>query len=675
MRQENAKKRKKKQEVSTHWNVLSKINPMITQDDIEAMHLKAFPGDQKFIDMSPGRIDHILIDHYDSDYERNWLETDVFAKDENSGLRPFIMRLMLFRRMGKHSFILGPTMQELMSQSTFKGIEADFIRLPYPMIYIHFLDSEFKYYDEYLDTEMTINGLYVSEGRLEGTNSVLLDFMFWASGKDFTDSAVRYFTLVFEEQGGKISSASFRGEFENEPEDQVNAFALAANASINMLLYMNSANPEIREEETGSPGRYRMLESKFNKEKSPGKQAKLRAEKEAATPHRVTWIAEKSEKKFSRLASQMRRGKVKAHFRKGHFKSQWVGPRNDPSMPSPFGSHKIIIWIKPTIVGEGEVQERKAYAFDVDRKSRKKNPQRPLLSSGREENPVMRSLATYRPNYIRAVPASMPDKSVPFYMDRRVASLGSFIKVFDNSQIYKPMPQYVVLDPSFPVEPMVMGSSAFMVERIKGKEEQMRRGETWHNPLQRSPDGRIQAPYNWYSEEILFENIYVAWIKWRSWTTHLKEVDDAFILMGQTVEGDAFHSADEPGPTDREGIRDWIQGHITEEINLTQGFLLDSILDRILSEAVFTNSYRRDEAERQLARNYSQMLREQADSIEVIATIRPKAIFTKNDFRMWTRDVKRFIKFRKEGLERHRKNVLSEGVMDDLQSAWELALF
>jgi hypothetical protein len=122
---------------------------------------------------------------------------------------------------------------------------------------------------------------------------------------------------------------------------------------INLVLYLNSAEPETEQEPPNHAERAKLKQRAASKNKKKADKAKKRLAQ--MTEAKIVWIGKSIEEgrpKATKRASNGSGGTRRPHWRKGHFHPYWVGSKKDAEGNPRKGEKQVLRWVAPVFVGD-----------------------------------------------------------------------------------------------------------------------------------------------------------------------------------------------------------------------------------------------------------------------------------------------------------------------------------
>lgn len=279
-----------------------------------------------------------------------------------------------YAKSGQQVFCVGPHLQEMLHYTDLSGVPEAFLRLPFPCFYVALPQCPWSIWGGDRTQWHPVSGVYVQR---RGT---VLSFIFWGKETDKSacigDDAVFWLDLQLNECLGKDEDTP--GAFDIGTQLQKQLSDLSRDASdplapkwdtargrqnetltsvlrvvINLVLYLNSSDPETTLVSDGGPERAE-LKKKVKRTKNKGKRRRYQKRLAELSEAKVVWIGKSIEdgKIRPRRATKTSSRAVKPHWRKGHFHPYWVGLRRDAEGNHRKGDHQVLKWVAPVFVGD-----------------------------------------------------------------------------------------------------------------------------------------------------------------------------------------------------------------------------------------------------------------------------------------------------------------------------------
>jgi hypothetical protein len=282
-----------------------------------------------------------------------------------------------YARCGQQTYYLGRRMQELLGQTDLAKVPEQFVRAPYPTFWIALEDSPCRIWGGPRTQWHQVAGVYVVERRpgvlglvfwgKENERSVVVgdDATFWidltladapsaktpcegmgrvANVAAYLDSMLGNNRLDASDPGmGKLSDVATEIHHAN--------LRTVVRTVFNLLLYLNSADPE--QTIHADPSKRAALKKRLKNTKSKAKRRKLQRKLDNTPAARVVWIGKSLEREPKRVMKTGAGGTrtVRQHWRKGHWRPYWTGPRKDAAGTPRKGDKQVLRWVQPTLVG------------------------------------------------------------------------------------------------------------------------------------------------------------------------------------------------------------------------------------------------------------------------------------------------------------------------------------
>jgi hypothetical protein len=278
-----------------------------------------------------------------------------------------LMASYAYAHSGQQVYCVGPRLQTLFCETEVSSVPEEFLQLPYECFYIALPACGFPLWGGTTGWH-EVSGLYV--GRY-GDRLMLLA---WAQANErsvhASDDASFWLSLDLE----KVPEGRCEGS--KNLEKGIEAVLMQADHSdvgmsvsdpdvkrktqetlqrllrvcINLLLYLNSLEPELVDEPRISQAERQRLKRQAQKK---GKKARRAARKlDLSTEAKVVWVGKSIEGERAGTLGVGTSRVVAPHWRKGHFHAYWVGPRRDQEGNVQKGTHRVSRWVRPVYVGD-----------------------------------------------------------------------------------------------------------------------------------------------------------------------------------------------------------------------------------------------------------------------------------------------------------------------------------
>lgn len=298
---------------------------------------------------------------------------------DSTGLRAAAKLLAssyLYAASGQQAYVIGPRVQDLLHETDLSAVPVAFLKLPYECIYVSLPPSEWKIWGGDRTGWHTVGGVYMTTGPSvltmvfwgkENEKSLYVgdDANFWATmdlSQCLTSGPEDTRTINLEESVRSMMSR-WTDESDLDPEmrgrtDEILAHQLEnvrhiVRVCVNMVLYLNSSDPETSVVNEGGPNEDKRKRLKREARKKGKKGDLARRRLKAMTEARIVWIGPSLERRPKSVMLKPVTGRTcRPHWRKGHFHAYWVGSRKDDGGNLRKGSHQILKWVAPTFVGD-----------------------------------------------------------------------------------------------------------------------------------------------------------------------------------------------------------------------------------------------------------------------------------------------------------------------------------
>ena len=296
----------------------------------------------------------------------------------------FLAAMYGFALEGQQVFLVGPKLQQLLGETDSTKVPLEFLRLPFDCFYVALADCPLKLYDGETGFHQA-TGMYV---HLVDKDIPAITLCLWGQESDKSraagDDALQWVTLSLAEavchtdDDGtqyvdidgyirKIYGDPKRDDSDpgtNWPDDterNIDAAVELARLAFNLILYVNSENPDKSRRGNGTaPGRKAMLKQRLAKAKKNPKKRKraqrLQKELDAISEARVVWLGKTIEEFPAEGADPTPSNngtgrKVRRHRRRGGWHTYWTGPRKMADGTRQKGTKAILKWREPQWVG------------------------------------------------------------------------------------------------------------------------------------------------------------------------------------------------------------------------------------------------------------------------------------------------------------------------------------
>jgi hypothetical protein len=291
-----------------------------------------------------------------------------------SGFSPAGARMLQasfkYAESGQQVYYLGRRMQSLLGNTNIDKVPQDFHGVPYPCFYLAFQNPPYRIWGGKRTQWHEIGGVYVQE-HIPG----ILSLVAWGKENERStyvgDDATYWINIKLDDvpsTDGMLDIDSYMAELitqlnqdASDPgivitpdvrQEQNKNVTRLARVVINLLLYLNSSQPELVRMD--NPGKRAKLKARLKKAKNAKKKRKYQRQLAALPQARVIWIGKSLEQAPPNVVAQPGAGPsrvVKQHWRKGHWHPYWTGPRKDASGQPQKGTEQVLRWVQPTLVG------------------------------------------------------------------------------------------------------------------------------------------------------------------------------------------------------------------------------------------------------------------------------------------------------------------------------------
>jgi hypothetical protein len=192
---------------------------------------------------------HMMAKQATSDLDLDDLSIPLATREATSTLLNGILQISRFNAWGNRIFNCRDNLVESLLATDLKKMKADFVRLPYPTVYLAFSPKYIKVFHK-LSGEHWVDGVFVSEEADE--KYIYHRYMACAAPKtnsldpeDLGDDCVFYFTIKLERNKPIEEAVSWNGvyvDYGKEIEDTYTKQMLAISGLIsNIILYISSS--------------------------------------------------------------------------------------------------------------------------------------------------------------------------------------------------------------------------------------------------------------------------------------------------------------------------------------------------------------------------------------------------------------------------------------------------
>ena len=287
-----------------------------------------------------------------------------------------------YAKWGQQSYVVGPKLQRMLMETEASSIPREFIRPPYPGFYIALPNCNLTLWGGDYTGWHPVSGIYVT--MVYGPNPLYphdnetmpgLLVSLWGRENDQSrvlgDDANMWMIVPLHQEVAMVDIDtiifSILDNPENERSDmgvtfkkgtdlfetQTTTARVLLRLVFNLILYLNSKDPEIDDVSKSTRTRRRALQKKLKTAKTK-KRKKLQRSLDKMSEAQIVWIGKSLEKQPNPDAepgSPRESGKRRRHLRKGHFHPYWVGARKDEEGNLRKGTHMELRWLKPQWVG------------------------------------------------------------------------------------------------------------------------------------------------------------------------------------------------------------------------------------------------------------------------------------------------------------------------------------
>jgi hypothetical protein len=297
-----------------------------------------------------------------------------------------IFAMARYASYGHITYDVGPVMQAMLSSTSVKGLTGKDLRFPVDCFYVNLSKCDWHFWVGEKIGWAKVRGAYVTKGCLHGAPeeesfSVAVyghvpgtvagspegTAMFWfslLSDHDDLDAALTetlqsannqvigynpYEEPMLAVNADHVPYRDKKKRMTVEELSRLNVLALNR-CLLNLMVYLGSENAETKK--APKSARRRSLEAKLKKadqRQNFSSARKIMTQIDRMSKASVTYIGWETERKHAakRVGTKGVRGSLGRMWRTGHYRRQWVGPKQDENGLPQLGDKQVLRWIEP----------------------------------------------------------------------------------------------------------------------------------------------------------------------------------------------------------------------------------------------------------------------------------------------------------------------------------------
>lgn len=323
--------------------------------------------------------------HLDRFLATNGISQEVFLQiaDEVRTRRTDIRVYAQYICSGKPTFCIGPKLQRMFADTDCGRVAPRFFRLPHKAFYVALPNCLWKISGGPTGFH-NVAGFYMMEALLKDGGGICTLFVFWgaenAASKRLGDDALFWFGIrhdaipcTISADGEELwdfdvacqvvldyertnSSSPLTVDLSQNAINLINKdVAAVVRVGINLVLYLNSLEPEVRTTPAKADGLQRALELLKQRTNKPKVLRKAEERLRGATTVPITWIGETVERQAHVPSGAHTPSQGTWHCRRGHMHHFWRGCRKNPDGTwrmdvdgnRVFGDDLVLKWLQP----------------------------------------------------------------------------------------------------------------------------------------------------------------------------------------------------------------------------------------------------------------------------------------------------------------------------------------